>query len=412
MSPLRLALAGDICPTGGKRYHICAATLGDDVWLANLECPMTTHGGQRPKAGPNLRAHPQNLEIDCSEGTAVCSLANNHMMDYGEQGLVDTLNKCKKLGIETAGAGMTSRRAGSPVFVLDGGVSLGILACCETQFGIASPSRPGVSPVSPALYRQIGDLREEVDIVAVSVHGGAEMSPWPTPHWQDLLRSFVDEGASVVHGHHSHVPQSYEEYKDGLILYGLGNFLVEPARWTKKPNTLWSVVCDVSLSQKGVEGYAVRTVRVIEGEYVEALASGDQQASEHQRYLSRANTVLADRELLTGVWQESAVRMYYSWYARWLGFASDVASPRGKERANSVLDQLKTLLCRYDARNAHGAASQDKLLLWYHLFACESHRDSIATALGVLGGELDDMRTEAAKRLVDEMMPWSRGYRQ
>lgn len=397
-----IRLLGDICPTGSDDYHLTLPSRGHSLSLANLECPITTCSVPRPKAGPNLRATRGHISIDYKPGQLLCSLANNHMMDYGEQGLVDTLNTCQKLGIQVTGAGLNLREAQKPISVESNGVSVGILAYCETQFGIASDYRAGVSSISPIVYRQIRDLRSEVDIVVLSIHGGAEMCPWPTPYWQDLLRSFIDEGATIVHGHHSHVPQGYEEYGAGLIFYGLGNFIVEPSRWKNRLNTLWSIVSDVNLSRQGIEAYKIRTVEVIGGESITVQESGETKAQQHQRYLEQANTVLTDRGLLIAVWQESAVRMYHLWNARWLGFQDHGILRSCRKQMRQMLKQL---IHRYN--NQDRPVPQDDLLLWYHLFACESHRESIATALGVLSGELEDMRTARAKVLVDEMMPWS-----
>jgi poly-gamma-glutamate synthesis protein (capsule biosynthesis protein) len=128
------------------------------------------------------------------------------------------------------------------------GLRIGVLGRCETQFGIAL-QRPGAAALDPTLYESIRKLKSEVDVVVLSVHGAAEMVPWPSPQWQDLLRSFVDCGADIVHGHHSHIPQGYEVYQGKIIFYGLGNFLVNPADWLTH-NTPDILVADRELNTK------------------------------------------------------------------------------------------------------------------------------------------------------------------
>ena len=403
----RIVLLGDFAPVEGIASARFEIDVGDaDLVLMNLETPLTNHLEPRPKAGPALSGSCEPL-VRFATRDFVLTLANNHMMDYGEIGLQQTINDCRDAGFETIGAGSNLYEALQPVVRNVDGVKIGVVACTETQFGIATPWRAGIAPIVPGkMEAWIRQLAEQVDIVIVTVHGAAEMCPWPSPQWQDLLRGFIDAGASIVHGHHSHVPQGYEEYHDGLIFYGPGNFLVEPAKWRDTPNALWSIVGDATLSPKGVEELLVKTAVIEDSEYVVVRESNDSEATLHQEYLARANYPLADRKLLTGLWQESSIRMYHLWNAKWLGFEPDIVRTGLKDKLCSFTRCMKEILLG-NHRGRGASASQNNLLLWYHLFACESHRDSIATALGVLSGELEDMRTDETRTLADEMMPWS-----
>lgn len=402
----RIVLLGDFAPVEGVASAQFEVDVEDtDLVLMNLETPLPRHLEPRPKAGPALSGSFDVLARFVTQDF-VLTLANNHMMDYGKVGLRETIDACRNAGFETSGAGANLDAALQPVSRTIRGVKIGILACTETQFGIATPQRAGVAPLGFTIYAAIRKLKSEVDIVIVSIHGAAEMCPWPSPQWQDLLRSFIDAGASIIHGHHSHVPQGYEEYHGGLIFYGLGNFLVEPARWRDTPNALWSIVGDVTLSAKGVKKLLVKTAVIEDSECVVVREGNDSEAALHRAYLSHANYPLADRKLLTGLWQESSIRMYHLWNAKWLGFKSETVRIGVKDKLRSFMRGVhKSLFGR--PRRQGVSASQDNLLLWYVLFACESHRDSIATALGVLSGELEDMRTDETRALADEMMPWS-----
>lgn len=404
----RIILLGDFAPIERAASAQFEIDVGDaDLVLINLETPLTRHLKPRPKAGPALSGSFEPLARFATQDF-VLTLANNHIMDYGEIGLQETINACRNSGFETVGAGANLDTALQPVIRNLRGVKIGILACAETQFGIATPWRAGVAPIVPGkMEAWIRQLAEQVDIVIVTVHGAAEMCPWPSPQWQDLLRGFIDAGALIVHGHHSHVPQGYEEYHDGLIFYGPGNFLVEPAKWRDTPNALWSIVGDATLSPKGVEELLVKTAVIEDSEYVVVRESNNSEATLHQEYLAHANYPLANRKLLTGLWQESSIRMYHLWNAKWLGFEPEIVRTGLKDKLRSFMRGVKeSLLGR--CRGQGASASQNNLLLWYHLFACESHRDSIATALGVLSGELEDVSTDETQALADEMMPWSR----
>jgi len=126
--------------------------------------------------------------------------------------------------------------------------------------------------------------------------------------------------------------------------------------------------------------------------------SSEKEREQHTGYLEKCNRPFADPELFEGLWQEVAVRSYYHHGARYMGFPPFQRSGR----ARAALSQLKgALLNRSIGRYDH--------LLRYHMIACESHRQMLATALGVLSGEMRNLRSEATRRLADEMMLWSRG---
>ena len=350
--------------------------------FGNLEAPVCSEKkSRRPKAGPYLTSCP----IPFIFQGGIVSLANNHAMDYGDEGLRDTILACQSLNIATAGAGPTLEAARRPLIFKIGNVRVGVLARCEAQFGAATLWRCGVAALDTKIYADISHLKSEVDIVIISIHGSAEMSPWPSPQWQSLLRSFIDAGATVVHGHHSHVPQGYEEYNNGLIFYGLGNFIVDPKRWENIPNTLWSVVSDIVFSQKGIQEYHVKTVTIKSGYKVEISESTKDESIYYKQYLAKACSSLSNEKLLSGLWQEVSIKLYDKWYAQWLGF-----------KAKAILHGLKGHIQKaFDPRYYN--------LRQYHLFACDGHRDAIATALGLLSGELDDLRTDETETLVNEM---------
>ena len=402
-----IAFFGDFSPTrAGSAITIEHDLLEGQLCVGNLEIPLHAASRPRPKAGPHLAGSKESLAY--FRGLRlVLSLANNHIMDYGEAGLRETLHACHRLGIATVGAGGDERAAQAPVVCDVAGKRIGILACCETQFGIASAQRAGVAVFEPTLYARLSALKSEVDGVIVSIHGAAEDCPWPSPAWQDLLRSFIDAGATVVHGHHSHVPQGYEMYKGGVIYYGLGNFLVDPKSWSDHPNTLWSLIGICAVEDGGLSSSTRTAVIEEKGEAILVRRSTDAEYNNHQIYLEKCNRPLNDRALLTGLWQEASVRMYDLWYADWCGFSSGAS--RSTSRAKAVLRGLyrgMALLARNTARRSRDGWRAEHLL-HYHLFACESHREVISTALGVLSGELEDMRTSETRLLVDDMMPWS-----
>src|SRR5262249_51806738 len=119
-------------------------------------------------------------------------------------------------------------------------------------FGVSRADQAGVAEFGPWIHRTIRDLCHVVDAVVVSVHAGIEDSPWPSPFIRELYRSFIDSGASVVHGHHAHVPQGYEQYGEGVIFYGMGNFAVDPETWQSTLNGLWSLAAEIDFGSSPI----------------------------------------------------------------------------------------------------------------------------------------------------------------
>lgn len=379
--------------------------------LANLETPVHSPG-MRPvsKAGPHLKGRLKSLLAIKEHLPETCfSLANNHMMDYGPAGLDATVAACNQLGSSTVGAGLDLGEAWRPAVVRVDGWRIGIIGCCERTFGAATQTRAGVATLDIGIHSRIADLKREVDLVIVSIHGAAEMCPWPSPQWQDLLRSFVDAGARLVHGHHAHVPQGFERYRDGVIFYGLGNYLVEPDLWFHRENTLWSLAPQCVIDNERI-GIRMQTVECeSEGEAVSVRLSKYEAENAHREYLRECNRPLGDRSLLNGLWQESSVRMFHLFNGPWLGFTPPRPKPASKRLGlRDLPNAFRKWLKRSRRLDDASAREQERLLLRYHLLSCETHQNAIATALGVLCGELEDARTSETKSLTDAMMPWSK----
>jgi poly-gamma-glutamate synthesis protein (capsule biosynthesis protein) len=209
-----------------------------DARIINLETAITRSEDFAPK-GINYRMSPENADCLSAARIDCCVLANNHVLDWGPAGLLETLAILEGRHIRTVGAGRAASDAGAPV-VLDipGKCRVAVLAlACETsgtpQGWAATPTRPGVnflSEVSVQAAKRIGDqlarTRDRFHAAVVSLHWGPN---WGYETMQDqraFARSLIDEAnVSIVYGHSSHHPKGIEVYRDRLILYGCGDFL-------------------------------------------------------------------------------------------------------------------------------------------------------------------------------------------
>ena len=375
----------------------------DGLTIANLEGPVISQRHAHyasPKSGPHL----SHSTLPDGPNEFIWALANNHFMDFGQAGLSETLQVLVATGMQYVGAGQDLAAASRPLVIMQDGMRIGILSRCEVQFGIATDRRPGVAPLDATVYRAIGELKQETDVVIASIHAAAEMCPWPSSKRQDAWRALIEAGADVVHGHHAHVPQGWETYEGGLIFYGLGNLCVDPQKWVQHPNAFWSLAPELSWTGGRLSMQPLTAVIEDRGDSVRVRDASPAEVTEHHGYLAECNRPLSDRRLLEGLWQEASVRMYRHHFAGYLGFEGSKA-PGLRRCTKDVLRRLGRKMGLDLPGPAPRKVIQAQYLLWYHLFACDSHNDAIATALGVLGDTLEDLRCDETAGLVDQMMP-------
>ncbi|MGK4008318.1 CapA family protein [Sorangium sp. So ce1036] len=208
------------------------------VRLVNLETAITTSDEPYFK-GINYRMHPANLPCLTAAGIDCCALANNHVLDWGSAGLLDTVAALRSAGVVTAGAGRDLDEAAAPAIVeVRGKGRVLIFSMGSETAGVprgwgASAERPGIfwlDERSPAEVRRVLDTvqaaRREGDIVVASIHWGPNWG-YEIPEEQiALAHALVDvAGVDVVHGHSSHHPKAIEVHAGRLILHGCGDFL-------------------------------------------------------------------------------------------------------------------------------------------------------------------------------------------
>jgi poly-gamma-glutamate synthesis protein (capsule biosynthesis protein) len=197
-----------------------------DIAMVNLESPVTTRG--TPAVKPYIfRMHPRFLSALADAGIDVVNIANNHIMDYGVDGLLDTFLYLDSAGVHRVGAGRTSAEAHRPVLLKVRGIRvafLGYYGGGEARgAGVFSPGVARRYP--PQMAADIRSLRDSVDLIVVNLHWGTEKAAFPDPSQQGVARGLIDAGADLVIGHHPHVLQGIERYAGGVIAYSLGNFI-------------------------------------------------------------------------------------------------------------------------------------------------------------------------------------------
>ena len=199
-----------------------------DYRIFNLEVPLTDQEKPIAKMGPNLVATTSSVEAMKAMNIDLFTLANNHIMDQNVQGLLSTLRTLEQAGIDYVGAGTNSVEACKPWFLDIKGKRYGIYACAEHEFSIATDDHPGANSFDPLeSLDHIHEIKEQCDYEIVLYHGGKEYYRYPSPYLQKVCRRIVDKGADLVVCQHSHCVGCKEEYLNGTIIYGQGNFIFE-----------------------------------------------------------------------------------------------------------------------------------------------------------------------------------------
>lgn len=370
---IKICVTGDLCPINrietlaseGKFADIyndfITIMKGNDLNIADLECPLTTSENARKKIGPHQKAHPDCINVLSYAGINLVTLANNHIMDYGSAGLTDTLALCRSTNISTVGVGRSLKEASEPYFTTIKGRRLAILSCADDEFVTTSDRSYTCNYIDTvALHASISRVRKEVDYLLVTVHAGNEYYPLPSPRTKALYRFLIDCGADAVLANHSHAFSGYEVYQTKPIFYGLGNFIYD---WPGKPEASWYRGYVVRLQLSDNISFELmplnqggREPGIIKLTESETKAFFDE--------IAKLNTVIMDDALLDNAFKaycDSVSSMYDAYIEPYFGKYLTAMKSRG------FFPKLM---------------SKRKRLLLLNLIRCESHREVLTTLLG------------------------------
>jgi poly-gamma-glutamate capsule biosynthesis protein CapA/YwtB (metallophosphatase superfamily) len=202
---------------------------GNDFNIINLEAALT-HSEKIVQKVFNFKADPHKVRALTVASIDAANLANNHILDYSEEGLLETLITLDQAKIKHTGAGRNISEASKPVIADVKGIKIGILGCTDNEPGwLATSSKPGIK------YLEVGDIssikadiqkvRDQVDLLILSIHWGPNMVERPSQKFKQFAHDLIDCGVDLIHGHSAHIFQGVEVYKKKLILYDTGDFI-------------------------------------------------------------------------------------------------------------------------------------------------------------------------------------------
>lgn len=239
-----------------------------DITFGNLESPFYDKGPP-VREGMVFKAEPETINGLVYAGFDIVSLANNHFGDQGISGMKYTLSHLTNHKIEYIGAGENKIKASEAKIIERNGIRFAFLGYNDIKSTftpshyVATSTKPGVNLLDEEVLKtDIKKAKEMADVVVVSLHWGSEYHESPNDYQKYIGHLIIDTGASVVLGHHPHVIQPYEKYKNGYIFYSLGNFIFDQM-WSEK--TRKGLIAKIHFKDKEIE--KVETIPVTIYEY-------------------------------------------------------------------------------------------------------------------------------------------------
>lgn len=372
-----ILIAGDFCPrdrvsdlinkgqTAGILQDAENAIHNVDYAIVNLESPVANESNTPIlKCGPNLMCTSKSLCFLKKTGFNMVTLANNHIKDYGEEGIRNTIQCCKELGLDYVGAGINVEEASLTKYLLIKHKRVAIINCCEHEFSIASDNESGSNPLNPInQFYAIKRAKETADYVVVIVHGGHEHYQLPSPRMTETYRFFIDVGADAVINHHQHCYSGYEIYNKKPIFYGLGNFCFDGNR--NGGNLFWNEGFLVVLQLDEQVGFQIIPyLQCLDTPQVKFLSK--EKLEEFRMKIQELNEAIQDKEQI--------VRTHDEFLKTYVPLFSNLLSPYSNRFLLSLMK--RKLVPSFFGLN--------KLIKLKNYIECESHIEKFRAAINLM----------------------------
>ena len=227
----------------------------NDINLINLETTLTKSEKKVPKVF-NFKADPDKVQTLVEGNINVVSIANNHILDFNEEGLIETIKTLDTAKIKHVGAGMNEAEAREPVIIEKNNITIGIIGYTDNEPDWEAKDGPGTNYVKVGnikkVKQDIDAIRNKVDILILTIHWGPNMREYPTKSFINFAHAVIDAGVDIFHGHSAHIFQGIERYNGKLILYDTGDFvddyIIDPGLRND-----YSFLYLIEVGQKGID---------------------------------------------------------------------------------------------------------------------------------------------------------------
>ena len=345
---MKLLICGDTVPTAASSPLFASGDVKGlfgnvldefkkhDHVIINLECALTDGENRIIKCGPNLKGPVESAGTLKTAGVTHASLANNHVLDFGVEGLIDTERLLDEAGVKWFGAGNDDMSAMEPFFIEQDGMKLAILTFNEHEYTYALPDQPGAAPFDPfeAMVR-VAEAKKQADHVIVIYHGGKEYCEYPSPRLRSACHAMAKLGADAVFCQHSHIIGCMEKVGESTVVYGQGNFHF--VKYLDKPFWNKGLMASVTIG----DGVKVDFIPVVGNE--NGIEIPDDATA---------------KQMLDGFFARSESFKDGSWLEGWRAFVEEYK----ENYINSV-------------KNAYAPDNERGLEVFAHYLDCEAHLD-------------------------------------
>lgn len=364
-------ICGDFAPIGASQLAIekCFAFSPDvmhlfgssDLNIVNLEAPIAP---DKPKAikkvGPNLYTSSLTISYLKRSNVRLVTLANNHFNDFGPSGVEKTIKELRENGVAYVGGGIDSEEVPRIFYFEKDQIRVAVLNYCESEFSVSGRTGgEGSNPMNPVrVYRDLQIAKVSSDYRVVICHGGHEGYQLPSPRMKELYHFFIDAGADFVCNHHQHCFSGWEEYKNGKIFYGLGNFFFEDHRPLRRRSPIWNYGYIVSIElNTGASRIKLLPYKQCVGDGQTINLLNGSEVDEFNKKIYQLSSIIADDSALS------------SEFSMWCCKQRQDILSRFSPYSNRILLSLcrRKLLPKF--------ITIRKQLMLYNTIRCESHRD-------------------------------------
>jgi len=307
MSTVRLIAVGDISLQTTNNKHpfetVKEIFESKDILFGNLETVLSSRG-KKAKKSVLLYSSPEKVRYLKDVDYNILNVANNHILDLGVEGFKDTLDILNKNGLNFIGAN-NGKSASNHLILERNGIKLGFLGYTIGRFKV--PESISINKLKEKkIIADIKFIKDKCDFIVVSLHWGTENVFYPSPQQIDRAHNLIDRGATLILGHHPHVIQGIEKYKNGLIAYSLGNFQFDPELSQSKTNE--SVALCVDFNEEGIKNYEI--VPVVIDRDVLPIVAGGQVKDEILDLISEISRRVSSGEVTSKWWFEKIANEY------------------------------------------------------------------------------------------------------
>lgn len=363
----RLLFGGDFCPI--RRYEekiLSGKQIFDpqlleyftqkDLFVVNLEAPLCNDFHNPKRHGGGLGVSPELAKYFKTFNIDAVGLANNHILDKEAKGVEKTMKALEQSGIKHFGAGRDLADAEKLAIFELNGLKVGVLAVAERELNIAGADSPGAAPFDPVLTAQkIAVHKKQVDFLICYPHIGHEFILTPSPRIREACCGFIIAGADVVIGHHPHVPQGYEQYRDGWIFYSLGNLVFDSPYVSSYADTNHGYMVRLTVGKNKTEQVELIPYRLTPEIKVAAITGDDE--NKYAAFLRKLSLQISDDDEFMRQWEMNVAM-------RW------------EQDYQNILRNLST---RYRADNDLPFLNNLR-----NLFSCPTHEELLNKAFDML----------------------------